>query len=225
MSGRITAFVLALCLLVGAAGCSGGDGADALPQGQSWEEQSGSGSEPSGPSQEAVPPALVCDVSDLKTLGERYLTPILFSQGTTKSWTDANALDAEGFVTMYGYAQVWNADIPERELIFEGEVPYYDADGITLEQYVQSYFDVSTDHLRSSKKYDPQKQTYRFNMSGVGFAYDPQVKHAEYDEAKKELILYIDGGFEENRDEAAALTIRLEQDGGFRYVSSRRYDP
>lgn len=151
---------------------------------------------------------------------EYYLQPILFSAATRSSWTDPNTIDADMLVDMYSYMQIWNADIPQSEWEFKNDIPYYYLDEGILEEYVLSYFDLSIDHLRSSDRYSADRKAYAFNMSGVGFSYSPAVLRAEYDDASKVLVLYLDDGYGEMEGEAAALTIQLSNDGSFKYISN-----
>jgi len=160
------------------------------------------------------------DLTDLDGLTKTYLTPILFSVATRNSWTDGNDIEADMLVDMYGFMKIWNANIPESEMEFDGEIPYYYLDEVILENYVQSYFAVSIDHLHSSDRYNADRKAYAFNMSGVGWAYNPHVIRAEYDESTNILVLYLDDGFGEVEGEAATLTIQLNDDGSFKYISN-----
>jgi len=123
--------------------------------------------------------------------------------------------------------KVFRANIPESEMAFVNGIPYYYVDETTLENYVQSYFDVSVDHLRTADWYDADKKAYAFNMSGVGFEYDPHVQRAEYDNAQKRLVLYLDDGYgelygqpEEHTAEVTKFTIQLGDNGTFKYISN-----
>jgi len=177
------------------------------------------------PAVNTQPAAPEIDISNLATLSENYILPVIFLRGATQeSWSNAEELLPDNFITMYGYSAVWSANIPESEIENENEIPYYYEDANKLEDYVQHYFDVSTEHLRKATEYSPERNAYRFNMSGVGFVYDPQVLRAEYDNATGELLLHIDSGYEETRSgEAATLTIKID-DNGFTYVGNVRHE-
>lgn len=160
------------------------------------------------------------DLTDLDGLTEAYLRPILFSGATRSTWIDPNNIRANMLVDMYGYMNIWSADIPESEMEFENGTPYYYLDEAILEDYVQSYFDVALGHLRSAYQYHAERKAYAFNMSGVGWAYDPHVKRAEYDTFTEGLTLYLDDGIGEMEGETATLTIQLSKDGSFKYISN-----
>ena len=95
-----------------------------------------------------------------------------------------------------------------------------------MEPHIFMYFDVSADHLHTAAQYAPDKNKYAFNMSGVGFAYDPHVLRAEYDGANLLLTLYIDDGYAGSLQEreVSTLTIQLHEDGRFKYVSNEYAD-
>lgn len=216
---RICCMVLGIALLVSLAGCSDKDVQSVVCEDRSSQVSLSTSSSSSLPV--PVPSSLTApDVTDLEKLYELYMNPVIFSRATRVTWTDANTLDATSFVRMYGYTQVWNATIPDSEMVMENGTPYYYVDAATLEHYVTTYFDVSTDHLRSSGDYDTEKQAYKFNMDGVGFAYDPQIMRAEYDDTKHTLTLYLDSGREDNRNEVAAIAILLKEDGSFQYIGN-----
>ena len=162
------------------------------------------------------------DLNDLESLTQRYLYPILFSWATQLSWTGPQQIGVDRLIDMYGYDRVWNANIPESAMVFENDVPYYYVSADILEAHIADYFDVSADHLRTAEQYDLAKNEYAFNMSGVGFAYDPHVLRAEYDDANLLLTLYIDDGYpgDESKEEVSILIIQLYEDGSFKYVSN-----
>ena len=162
------------------------------------------------------------DLNDLENLTQRYLYPILFSWATQLSWTDPQQIDADRLVDMYGYDRVWNANIPESAMVFENDTPYYYVSADILEAHIADYFDVSADHLRTAGQYDLEKNEYAFNMSGGGFAYDPHVLRAEYNDATMLLTLYIDDGYPggESKEEVSMLIIQLYENGGFTYVGN-----
>jgi len=166
------------------------------------------------------------DLDDLEDLTQRYLYPILFSGATQLTWTDPEQIDAGRLIDMYGYVMVWNNDISESAMVFENDIPYYYVSAGILEPHIFMYFDVSADHLHTAAQYAPDKNKYAFNMSGVGFAYDPHVLRAEYDGANLLLTLYIDDGYAGSLQEreVSTLTIQLHEDGRFKYVSNEYAD-
>lgn len=211
---KTATMLLCICILAIAGGCSKGE-----VKGETAPSQGSASS--SAPAETTAPSAPPVDLGNLENLRDTYLMPILFSGATRESWSDANTLDAQSLVNMYGFAQVWNANIPESEMVFENAIPYYYVREAILEEYVTNYFIVSVEHLHTSEDYDAEKKAYKFNMSGVGFAYNPQVKRGEYDDIKRQLNLYIDSGFDENTNEFAVLTILLQEDGRFLYIGDK----
>ena len=168
----------------------------------------------------------VLDLTDLDELRSKYLWPIAFSYATMKSWEDASEIDANSFAIMYGYDIVWRANIPESEMEWgEDGHPYYYEEAVLLDSYAQQYFNVSSEHLQKADEYyNSERNAYRFDMSGVGFAYDPQVIYAEYAAETGSLVLYIDAGWGENNEVAAELTIQLEESGSFKYIGNICYE-
>lgn len=162
------------------------------------------------------------DLTDLDNLTQTYLVPIKFSKATLTSWTDPNTLSADKFIDMYGYANVWYDIVSVDDMINENGILFYYVEELVLEKNVQKYFSVTSDHLRAAEAYNANEKTYAFNMMGVGFVYDPKVIRAEYDNSNRHLLLFLDGGSDESPqdEEAAKLTILINEDGGFRYVSN-----
>ena len=124
---------------------------------------------------------------------------------------------------MYGYMKVYSGKIPDNEIEYVNGMPFYYADESQVESYAQSYFDVLVAHLRTADAYDADKKTYVFGMSGVGWGYVFHVLRAEYNDATKQLVLYVDNGMpvaEGGGKEVAKLTIQLEDNGNFKYISN-----
>ena len=195
----ITPIVLSMALLLTFVGCGGNPSNTSLAPGNS---------------------PMQIDLTDLEGLKESYMLPILYSGATRITWSDPNIIQANSLIDMYGYMNVWNADIAESEMETIEDVPYYFLDEAILEDYVQGYFSVSTEHLRFSDQYSAERNAYGFNMSGVGFSYSPTLLRAEFDDTTKTLILYLDGGYDFVDREYTTLTIQLNSDGSFRYIGN-----
>lgn len=93
------------------------------------------------------------DLGDYDMLRDTYVHPLFTSGILAAQWDDAGELDPDLLVQFYSaYAREredagsdWNLHIPPAQ----------------LEEYVQRYFDVNTDHLRQSGFYDDGEGVYR----------------------------------------------------------------
>lgn len=160
-------------------------------------------------------------IVNLDDLLNSYLTPLIYCSGSVlTNWENVEQITANSFFWLYGYSVIWISDIPESEYVYEENVPYYYVDASLLEEYVQKYFDVSTEYLRTAEEYFPDKQAYRYNMMGVGFVDETQIIYAEYDFAERNLILYLYNDYIMNESKISALTIHLNEDGSYKYVKN-----
>ncbi|MGI6498348.1 MAG: DUF6070 family protein [Oscillospiraceae bacterium] len=216
--GKILSLACALCLLLCACSVHPPSGSDQEEPSPSSEPTQGSEAPSLQPTETALPP----DLSDTEALAMAYLYPIAYSNATQTDWSDPTDLEPWQFAAMYAFAEVWSADIPESEYVYEEGRPCYYENQDVVEGYIRQYFDIAPEYLRQSDWYRSEHNAYSFAMDGgVGFVYNPQVLQAEYDGATHQLTLHLDDGFDGSGMVAAVFTVRLEENGRFTCLSNR----
>lgn len=161
---------------------------------------------------ETPTPETTIDTDDKEMLAKAYLRPILFSSATISTWSNPEQLPPEQYINMFGYMNVWNQDM--------GAVNPYLAPQDEVEQYIQQYFSVSQNFLRSAKQYNSSKAAYEYNMDGVGWALDPNIVKASFDTASNTLLLFLKNYHDQDSDITAVLEIKIAEDGSFQYMGN-----
>jgi len=152
------------------------------------------------------------------------------------SWGNAYEIFPEDLIRQYGLNNIfpigavvyedfeWETGTFFDPLIdeeVEFSQPFYMRNAEQLEQEIQRHFDVSADHLRSSRDFEPEREAYRFWMTGEGGGLSELVR-AEFDSEANLLVLYFEvvAGFSQNpnyRDmheiNVNRLAIRLREGG------------
>lgn len=150
------------------------------------------------------------DLKDYEQLYETYLSNVFLSSITAASWSSAEEIKPDRLINFYVFDRVvekytgkdWTAlRIPAKE----------------VEDFIQSYFDVSSEHLRKSQYYHKDTDSYSFD--GVGGAASSKVINAqrERDELKLDFEYYSSAD-DVTVIRKGTLTIKLSNTG-FKYVS------
>ena len=117
---------------------------------------------------------------------DRYLAPVHAGRILNTTWSDANEIDPDAFSVFFtaGLRRMGrNMDD------FDFDMRGFHVPADIFEPFIQSYFDVTTDHLRTAeRKYDPDKNVYI--IDGIGSAISILVTSAE--QQGDVLILWYD---------------------------------
>lgn len=106
------------------------------------------------------PTITVVPKAEYDALGEKHMSSLLVGMIIVQDWQDANEVEPERF--MYYYASTMlQMDGNANETWAEGFIPAGE-----LERFVQSHFDVSTEHLRTNRYYSAEKNAYEFGGLG-----------------------------------------------------------
>jgi len=158
-------------------------------------------------------------------MASHHMWDVIYTGVTETSWTDPNTVNVYSLMMMFVIAN--------QDKHWGGDDHYYVEQSI-VEEYIQNYFAVSTERLRTADSYISEKESYRFEPfmgwgMGADSLGDPEVMRTEYYEESKILILYITnpdymsqgGEHPELAGEVwAALSIQIEDDGSFKYIGN-----
>ena len=152
------------------------------------------------------------DLTDYDLLYEQYLHLPFWSLIAFETWDNANDISPDYFVDYFAY--YWHdnhyqggpLDFPSEE----------------LESYIQEYFDVSTEHIRMSDRYDEEKDIYI--CLGLGGGGSAKVVGAEQNGNRLVLDYEVyspEDGITVLR--IGILTVELSGDG-YKYVANQMQD-
>jgi len=153
------------------------------------------------------------DLADYDLLYEQYLHLPFWSSITSETWDNANDLPPDYFVSYYAYYWYDNH--------YQGGPLNFPPE--ELESYIQEYFDVSAEHIRTADQYDGEEDVYIcFGLGGGGSA---KVVGAEQN--GKRLILDYEVYSPEDGVtvlRTGKLTLELSKNG-YKYVANEKQYP
>jgi hypothetical protein len=227
--------VFALVLTLGACGGSGGE---SLPASGSVSSTPESSSQESAPAE--VPQAddelvgeIVMRYGALPTQegAEPGTYPIIIAGSffyLNESWDSPEEISAAQYFSWY-YTGDWGEDWETQQELYPSPIPGATADGSDSVLYpqdvyegrIQEYFEVSSDHLRSdSAYYRADYQGYSANQWSAGKGLAPLLNVVEYTQEGDLLTIQVDESNAVNAPRNShLLTVRLEPDGGWKYLS------
>lgn len=174
-------------------------------------------SPPLGPNLENMP----TDLGDLALVTKAFVWPLIATGGClTYSWDSPADINADDLIDICAYNNMLNLPTEPADLTIFGGAAYAEglADAGSVENVLQKYFDVTVEHLRTSKRYDAQTNTYAM-LSGWGgggefLALSADIQgdliaiHVGYGHSDRERI-----------DNQGVLSIRLDAEGNIHYQS------
>lgn len=113
----------------------------------------------------------VISPEEYSALYDKYLTSIDIGMIFNSEWDDANNIEPDYFLYYYAHSFVKSGGKFE---VDEDYGMYIPAD--ELEAYVQSHFDVTTEHLRTNEYYIEERNAYEFG--GLGSAWHCEITGA-----------------------------------------------
>jgi len=243
MTKRVFALLLALglALSLGACGEKARPSSQAPTEPSSIEVRSG-GPESSAPEGEAsseapasgIPQAddalareivMVYGAEETVRDGQTLLVPTLvslyFSSDPENSWEGGESLDPWSY-----FCWVFGSTMKEEyEYKLEAyknpkgeEYGWFFPQDI-YEERVQTYFEVSTGHLRGTDAYDAEYQGY--SIGGGGGRGDTPVLSYEYSQEGELLTIAVTADYDSSPDCRHTLTVRLEEGGGWKYLADK----
>lgn len=157
------------------------------------------------------------NINDYDALYEKYFNPFFGATMFANSWTSAYEINPDCFPKFYGMNKENRKKCGSRK----------DTDGIMIadaedmEKYVQQYFDVSVEYLRTSEDYDAENQCYYFGLGG-GLSADITDARQEDD------LLFIDfetySGWHRQVFTTGTITIQLLGNDQYKYLSCNAVD-
>ncbi len=202
---RPLALSIAFCLfVVGLGGCGGKAQMVASSSGESSSISSMIGDKTTSAAVQSV------DLKDYDQLYEIYFKNVFLSSITATSWSGAEEVEPDKLVYFYIFNTVAEKYAGEDWMALR--IPAKEVEG-----FIQSYFNVSSEHLRKSQYYHKDTDSYSFD--GVGGAASSKVVNAqrEGDELKLDFEYYSPAD-DVTAIRKGTLTIELLQDG-FEYIS------
>lgn len=136
---------------------------------------------------------------------------------TFQSWSDPETIESFRFGTFYGQNAFNNPKYSPEQYAIE-DTPNYEIPQNIFEEFIQLYFNVSSDYLRTSRFYDSEKEIYTGFLAGGGIPVEYNVESAQNNGSIEE-ITYI--ATDENG--ATKITIGIDKSGDhFKFVYVKR---
>lgn len=151
--------------------------------------------------------------SAMDLVSYEYLLPLSLSGIGSESWDTANDIPAECFDMFYAK----KALPKDRDLSKDTVIPE-----IEYEAYIQQYFDVDSEHLRSAPNYNSQNHCY--NIGYLGSSAPAKITDIVTDEASILLSFeYYSPSDETTAIRSGTLTIKTSETG-YRFISCSSED-
>lgn len=136
---------------------------------------------------------------------------------TFQSWSDPATIESFRYGTFYGQNALNNAKYSPEQYAIE-DTPNYEIPQNIFEEFIQLYFNVSSDYLRTSRFYDSEKEIYTGFLAGGGIPVEYNVESVQKNGSIEE-VTYI--ATDENG--ATKITIGIDQSGDhFKFVYVKR---
>ncbi len=146
--------------------------------------------------------------SAVDLISYEYLLPISLSGMGAESWDSANDIPAECFDMFYAR----KALPKDRDLSKDTVIPQNE-----YEAYIQQYFDVDSEHLRSAPNYDSQLRSYIIGY--LGSSAPAGITDIETNEASIQLSFeYYSPADETTVIQSGTILIETDE-SGYRYTS------
>ena len=156
--------------------------------------------------------------------GAEQLVPSTVSLFYGEDWSSPEELDATRYFSWY-LSMMWKEDLTQEEKEEKYKSPFGEDTGWFFPQeyyepLVQTYFEVSTEHLRDTDIYDAEHEGYYIGGGG-GKGLTPVIRLDGMEQEGELLRLHITlaYGEEYQPDEKKILTVRVGEDGGYRFES------
>lgn len=133
-----------------------------------------------------------------------------------EGWSSPEALSVGQYVT-YAYIAIPYDDLaPFQQDNPPGVLQFFPQE--LLEEAVQQHFDVTTRHLRSDPAYYDEARGGYVMPAGSGVGVLPGLTY-QYSQEGELLTIIVTLDFPDTPNQQHTLTVRLEPDGGWRYLS------
>lgn len=156
---------------------------------------------------------------DFASLKEKYLNNVVLSHITLNTWNSPFEVTPDAYVIFYSNLSMQKSG----SITMAKQDELTDEDGLllisaeSLEEVVQEYFDVSTEHLRNSSYYRTDSSTYE--LWGMGGATDCEIINVEH--INDLLVISFETFQDSVQINTCVLTVQLSDENSFRYLSCK----
>lgn len=134
-----------------------------------------------------------------------------------QSWSDPETIESFRFGTFYGHNAINDPNYSPEQYAVE-DTPNYEIPQAVFEEFIQMYFNVSSEHLRTSRFYDAENEIYTGFLAGEGAPAEYEVESAKTTGSVEEITYRA---VDENGE--TKVTIGVDHSGDhFKFVFVKR---
>ncbi|RPF42119.1 hypothetical protein EDD70_2862 [Hydrogenoanaerobacterium saccharovorans] len=111
------------------------------------------------------------DLTDFEQLKTEFIAPIVLSTIGAENWTNANDIPAEYFDSFYAFKVLPKERSQDKSDVIAQK---------DYESYIQNYFDVTSEHLKTSDTFSPSTNSYTIGYLGSSASFavtDAKIKN------------------------------------------------